>query len=223
METYTTNTIRPETINMAPDTLLSLFAWQRLHYLLEPRNRRELKIHNARNTVRLNGGGQGAYVWDLFAVRSEHGWPEVACETEQMSIARVVQWRFHCEGLLRSTQGEDITNFPHESWRQYQVAGVQMRCRQKKKERSEGGVGWRTEVNSTEGKAGVSTKGDKCFFWTLCTLQQGPSSDPDHWSSRHWIIWKAVQPREWVRCSDHVTVDVCRVTPFSTTAAMVTS
>ncbi|PVD31393.1 hypothetical protein C0Q70_06805 [Pomacea canaliculata] len=35
---------------------------KRLHYLLEPRNRRELKIHNARNTVRLNGGGQGAYV-----------------------------------------------------------------------------------------------------------------------------------------------------------------
>jgi len=36
--------------------------FQRLHYLMEPRNRRELKIHNARNTVRLNGGGQGAYV-----------------------------------------------------------------------------------------------------------------------------------------------------------------
>ena len=36
--------------------------FQRLHHLLEPRNRRELKIHNARNTVRLNGGGQGAYV-----------------------------------------------------------------------------------------------------------------------------------------------------------------
>nr|KAG5690225.1 hypothetical protein BaRGS_026677 [Batillaria attramentaria] len=35
---------------------------ERLHYLLEPKNRRELKIHNARHTVRLNGGGQGAYV-----------------------------------------------------------------------------------------------------------------------------------------------------------------
>lgn len=36
--------------------------FQRLHHLMEPRNRRELKIHNARHTVRLNGGGQGAYV-----------------------------------------------------------------------------------------------------------------------------------------------------------------
>ncbi|XP_076435264.1 sodium-dependent dopamine transporter-like [Babylonia areolata] len=35
---------------------------KRLCHLIEPRNRRELKIHNARHTVRLNGGGQGAYV-----------------------------------------------------------------------------------------------------------------------------------------------------------------
>ncbi|XP_070206051.1 sodium-dependent dopamine transporter-like [Littorina saxatilis] len=35
---------------------------KRLHYLMEPRNRREIKINNARNTVRINGGGQGAYV-----------------------------------------------------------------------------------------------------------------------------------------------------------------
>ncbi|XP_076452454.1 sodium-dependent dopamine transporter-like [Babylonia areolata] len=35
---------------------------KRIHHLMQPRNRRELKIHNARHTVRLNGGGQGAFV-----------------------------------------------------------------------------------------------------------------------------------------------------------------